>query len=523
MTEDIEGAISYLETEAENAPTSVLQHVGETIVNIVDFGADRPIDYFEPFSYIIKEKRQPERDPLLSLHEKQGPNLSLARETLSRIRMNLFPKQKLTAEGEEEEEDQPEPKEDGDEEGNAEEKHEEEETVNEGEVPNTLLDLRFVSQVGIGLTEQESILLQQSIQKLVRSKPLATAHFWGKVMGVEKDYYIVEAEFNEGERPHAEAAEEEEKNEPAEDAPPPDPKEQKAPIEEDSGPNLNSYFVCTALGGKWTLLPDILPHQIVASRSIKQMFTGNLNAPVIAPAGRFEGTEKELLRTFIARVVHSCTLAPKGQYNPEEEPEEEQPLDSNAPIQMDEEWQPKPITSIEQFVHRTPCILPQGRVEFWAPETEEEEAEPVTEKGPPILRPITLDEPLEGNVPSWSTRIIEPGSSLISMRKHYWLRSNTWPGLNILSTDNGDKMVMLYFGWGMKSTTPLEWPPLPEPKPKPLPPVEEEEEDGGEKPRNEEEEQQEGDGADGERPPKDLGENNTESGTYDSGYSYSNN
>ncbi|OHT01922.1 Flagellar radial spoke protein [Tritrichomonas foetus] len=445
---------------------------------------------------------------MLSLHEQKGPDFSLAREAQSRIQVNLFPKQKLTAEGEEEEEDQPE---EGDEEGGegGDEKHEEEETINEGEVPNTTADLRFFSQVGVGLTERESILLQQSIQKLVRSKPIATAHFWGKVMGVDRDYYVVEAEFNEGERPHDEGNEEEEKNEEN----PEDPKEQHPPLEEDTGPNTYSYFVCTALGGKWTLLPDIKPDQIVASRSIKQMFTGDLNAPVLAPPGRFEGTEKELLRTFIARVVHSCTLAPKGLYDAEEKPEEEdQELDSNAPIVMDEEWVPKPLNGMDGFVHRTPCILPQGRVEFWAPETEEEEeGEPKIEKGPPILRPISKDEPIEGNVPSWSMRIIE------NVRKHYWLRSNTWPGLNILSTDNGDKIVMLYFGWGMKATRPLEWPPLPEPKKKPKPVEEEEEEEKGEK--NEEEENGEDQGDESNQQKED---NQTTDSNYDSSYSYSN-
>ncbi|OHT01065.1 Flagellar radial spoke protein [Tritrichomonas foetus] len=416
--------------------------------------------------------------------------------------MQLFPKQKLTAEGEEEEEDQPEGDGNEDGEGAEDTKHEEEEAANEGEVPNTLSDLRFLSQVGVGLTDREANLLQQSIQKLVRSKPIATAHFWGKVMGVDRDYYIVEVEFNDGERPHGnENGEEEEKNEEGGEA----EKDQRPPLEEDTGPNLKNYFVSTALGGKWTLLPDIKPDQIVASRSIKQMFTGNLNAPVLAPPGRFEGTEKELLRAFIARVVHSCSLAPKGLYNAEETEEEQ--LDSNAPIEMEEEWVPKPIKGMESFVHRTAYILPQGRVDFWAPEAEEEdENEQKVEKGPPILRPITLDEPIEGNVPSWSMRTV---NSPASPRKHYWLRSNTWPGLNILSTDNGDRLVMLYFGWGMKATTPLEWPPLPEPKKKPKPVEEEEEEEQAEK--NDEEEEQQGEQTDEQKQDPES----TESGTYD--------
>ena len=294
------------------------------------------------------------------------------------------------------------------------------------------------------------------------------------IMKDERNYYICEVEFNEGERPQPEANEEEEKNEET---------EQEPPIEDASGPNLFNYFVCNELGGKWVLLPDVLPKQIVASRSIKQMFTGNLNGEVVAPPGRFQGTEKELLRCFIARVVHSCTLSPKGQYVPEEEPEEDMPLESNAPITLDDEWEGKPIEKIDSFVHRMPCILPQGRTEFWAPETEEEDGqEPYIEKGVPILTPITEDEPIEGGIPSWSWRQLRGGNA------KFWLRSNAWPGLNVVSSAKGDKIVMMYFGWGLKATPPLEWPPLPEKKKVP----EEEEEEEEEEEKNEEEDGESG-------------------------------
>jgi radial spoke head protein 4A len=287
-------------------------------------------------------------------------------------------------------------------------------------------------------------------------------------------------EFNDGERPHAEPGEEEER---------PEERVPEEPTEEDSGPNTFNYFVCTALGGKWALLPDVKPKQIVASRSIRQLFTGNLDAEVLAPPGRFSGTEKDLLRAFIARVCHSCTVCPKGQYNPEEEPEEDLPLESNANIVLDEEWTPKKINSFDNFLHRLPYILPQGRTEFWAPEAEEEERERAIERGPPILRPVTQDELLEGDIPSWSFRIVGTNE------KKFWLRSNAWPGLNIVSSETGEQLVRIYFGWGVKSTAALEWPPLPEPKKKPI--VVEEEEEEEEQRREEEEgtgEDKEGDG-----------------------------
>lgn len=459
MSQDTEGAMDYLDTPSEGAKVSVLTHVGEVYDLLADFGKDRPIDFFDPFSYIIKEERDADKARIIAKSGFQAPDFIAAGKTKSRLESLLFLRQKLTAEGEEEEDTKEEQPEEA-----SEEKHEEEEMHNEGEVPNTPSDMRFIAPTGIGLNERETILLQRAIEKLITSKPLATARFWGKVMGVERDYYIVECEFNDGERPHADTPEEEEKNE--EDK---TEKEPKAPMEDDSGPNTMNYFVCTALGGKWTLLPDVTPQQIVASRSIRQLFSGSLEADVLAPPGRFDGKEKELLRAFIARVTHSCTLAPKGQYNPEEEPEEDMPLESNAPIVLDEEWQPTPVTGMEHFLHRLPCILPQGRTEFWAPEAEEEEEEPVPEKGVPILTPITEDEPIDGT-PSWSVRILQLPEKL------YWLRSNAWPGLSIVSNDNASRMVMHYYGWGMKATPPVEWPPLWEPKKKPKRVEEEEEE-----------------------------------------------
>jgi hypothetical protein len=86
------------------------------------------------------------------------------------------------------------------------------------------------------------------------------------------------------------------------------------------------------------------------------------------------------------------------------------------------------------------------------------------------------------------------------------------------------KVVMHYYGWGIKATPPLEWPPLPEPKKKPPPPKEEEEEeeDRAEKKDGEEEEV-----AEGEKRPRPKGKKASaqpaagakdDSGTSDAGY-----
>jgi hypothetical protein len=131
-------ALSYLDTAAEGS-VSVLTHVGEIYDKLVDFGSDRAIDYFEPFSYIVKEEREPEKRPLLTRREKQGPDFEAAAATKSRVQSFLFPTQRLTAEGEEEEEDKGEKAADdaADEGGGGDERHAEEESNNEGEVPKS--------------------------------------------------------------------------------------------------------------------------------------------------------------------------------------------------------------------------------------------------------------------------------------------------------------------------------------------------------------------------------------------------
>lgn len=507
MSEDREAKLEYLNTKPEGSPVSVMEHTGEVIIRLADNCAERPLDYFEVASYIIKEERQSkENQELLKFGKPKGPNFVENAKTNVRLQAQLFPKQQL---GEEEEEA-------GEAEGGEDAEHQEEETVNEGEIPNVIGNMQFMNEVGVGLNETETILLQQAIQKLIRSKPLATARFWGKVMGIQNDYYIAEAEFNDGERPHA-AQEEEEKNEPEEGTENKEDKPRIVPKEEDSGPNQYSYFVCTQLGGPWKLLPDITPAQIQGSRCIRQMFSGTEKGPIAAPEGRFQGGEYELLRCFISRVTHSCTLAPKGLYNLEEEPEEGGRVENVTPIAMAEEPEYKPLEGLKSFVHCVPAILDQGRCEFYIFEEDQQdeegnEKEPVVEHGPPILTPITEDKSKD-EYKCWSLREVN------GVSKRYWLRSNVWPGLHIVSNENGSRMVMMYFGTGMKAQKPLEWPPLPVKKPPPPPPKEEEE-------KNENEEEEKGEeGAEKTNTEETTGEEsatgtatNEESGTYDSNY-----
>ena len=65
-------------------------------------------------------------------------------------------------------------------------------------------------------------------------------------------------------------------------------------------------------------LPLIEPDQITASRKVKYLFTGDLNAQVSCYPP-FPGQEKHLLKAQLIRVTHNCEVAPKGLYGPPED------------------------------------------------------------------------------------------------------------------------------------------------------------------------------------------------------------
>jgi radial spoke head protein 4A len=84
--------------------------------------------------------------------------------------------------------------------------------------------------------------------------------------------------------------------------------------------NKYVYFCTTSVNGEWIQLPNAVPSQIKASRAINKFFTGDLSTPIWSHPP-FPWTEKELLRSMIARITHSTFLAPAGYYE-EKAPDE---------------------------------------------------------------------------------------------------------------------------------------------------------------------------------------------------------
>lgn len=57
----------------------------------------------------------------------------------------------------------------------------------------------FFEQAGVGLPREEFIRITTAMRELVEKWPIETLRFWGKILGTRKNYYVVEAEFKDGE------------------------------------------------------------------------------------------------------------------------------------------------------------------------------------------------------------------------------------------------------------------------------------------------------------------------------------
>ena len=306
---------------------------------------------------------------------------------------------------------------------------------NEFECEDLVLHGNLLEQTGCGLSRHEMYVVMMTMKKLGEDANLgvATARFFGKVLGTHRDYYIFETTLQTPPEPLPE-------------------KEGEVPHEAGVGVNAFTYFVCNELGGPFTMLSDVTPGQIKAARVLKKVMTGNLDAPVSAYPP-FPGRENAFLRTQIARIAHATTLAPSGMFTVDEDSGEVTKAEEFEALPADE------MISPENWVHKLPHIKMQGRCEVWKPEEEdeEEEREPTeeeAEEGPEALSPAMGDAPVMGSVP-W-TAVTSSKSGGVKF-KVVALRSNLWPGA--AAVVSGTDFANIYVGWAVKNAKFVPVPP----------------------------------------------------------------
>ncbi|XP_045699669.1 radial spoke head protein 4 homolog A isoform X2 [Phyllostomus hastatus] len=246
-------------------------------------------------------------------------------------------------------------------------------------LPNVMESAFYFEQAGVGLGTDETYRVFLALKQLTDTHPIQRCRFWGKILGLEMNYIVAEAELREGE--DEEEAEEEdvteerdnEDSEGEEDdelprsfykAPQAVPKEESR-----TGANKYVYFVCNEPGKPWVKLPSVTPTQIVIARQIKKFFTGQLGTPIISYPP-FPGDESNYLRAQIARISAGTHVSPLGFYQfSEEEGEEEEEVEGGR-----DSFEENPdfegiqvvdlVESLSNWVHHVQHILPQRSREY---------------------------------------------------------------------------------------------------------------------------------------------------------------
>ena len=206
-------------------------------------------------------------------------------------------------------------------------------------VPDYLELFQKFSFCGISLGNKESLLLTNSLRNLSSTLSGGSISFFGKIYGTKKDYYVAEGVDID---PPADANYDNDMEKRKED-----------------GFNRNVFFVTNDLCEKWVELPDVKPKQIILSRNIRYMFTGDLNRKIHSNPD-FNGEERHLLRCMLGRIYHGAKLVPSiNHYTIEDQ---ESPFKMLTPAEKPKKFTNEILNDLNYWIHYPPGVLKCGRV-----------------------------------------------------------------------------------------------------------------------------------------------------------------
>jgi uncharacterized protein YbaR (Trm112 family) len=370
-----------------------------------------------------------------------------------------------------------------------------EEAEKRAAVPDFFAQAEMWASVGVGLLPVENIYVAASLKQVAIKFPVMKVRFWGKIFGLDANYYIIEGE-QDPERVEDHIEEEQPSEDShllsqlAKDLNYFKAKEISKPIPEPIGVGANVFVYYAASSkdpSRWLPLGPLRPEHILASRSVWGFFSGDFDA-IVPSVPKFPGRERDFLRAQIARISHATTIVPRNAFflhggRQEEQEEgvvstpfspipipEELPvlLPQEAPDEEDEEavqqlavwlrgYDQDELLLPENWVHSAPALsLTQGRATLYRPEEEETDPSALAERVPPLLSPVSRDTPLAGvreQQSPWAVRkaFHLPGATL----RVYCARSLRWTGAFTLAVTRpghqGASTNAIYIGFGMKS------------------------------------------------------------------------
>jgi len=338
-------------------------------------------------------------------------------------------------------------------------------------IPDFMEEAAMLEWAGVGFGDLESYQIMCSLRKLAadnEAEGIQKLRFWGKILCTSADYYVAEAQL--------EAAGEPDENDP--DFEP-----------QGTGANAFVFWVTNSLTGTWVKLPHTTPKHIVASRKIKKILTGNLDAKVITHP-HFPGSEKDLLRAQIARITADTVLCIAGFVVANEDGEITENPEFVCP-RSDE------LAKMDAWTHERAHILRNGRTTHHEIPEEAEEEEEVKKKlamqkeqeADPVrsrVRAIATDPDLSWAVRQGGDKSLYKSGDALKSYAVSTVRCLTWPGA--VTTCKAGHFTNLYVGHGLIYGEPDFFPcapldiqeepedpgEMPEPQPEGAPPTTEE-------------------------------------------------
>mmetsp|Transcript_63694 Transcript_63694/g.73021 ORF Transcript_63694/g.73021 Transcript_63694/m.73021 type:complete len:468 (+) Transcript_63694:57-1460(+) len=304
-------------------------------------------------------------------------------------------------------------------------------------------DFQMFNWAGIGFREEVVHKLSLSLRKLLWESKAKNLRFWGKIYGINKDYYVAEGELGKVTQGS----------------------QNRETEARGTGTNKFTYWVTDNIMEDWIELPDVTPEQIRVARSIKYIFKGDLNGKVVSQP-KFPGKERHLLRAQIARITAATVLVPVDSYKPKDPVEGEEgeaEAEANEIEPADDFTLPgvMELVGADKWMHFHQYVLKAGRTSHLAPEgIPEDEAEDamaaILENDPVVeerTRTADQDTPLEGLEIAYISKLVgdpqqyKDAAGDISYAVCI-MKSLRWPGA-LTAAQNG-KWANIYVGYGTK-------------------------------------------------------------------------
>ena len=201
---------------------------------------------------------------------------------------------------------------------------------------------KILEWAGITFNQKEWYKLRLAMKKLLVENNCEYIRFFGKIYGINSDYYIMQGIV---------------KDYPMKN--PPKHVESRG----NEGINRYTFWVSNSILEYWNELPDITHEQLVKSRLFKYIFTGDLNSKVKSFIS-FPGKEMHLLKCQIIRILHSSCIVPKGYQKLSENFKDQ--LEGKI-TEYDEEYKPLSFEEMKDpefanWTHEYAYIYPNGKI-----------------------------------------------------------------------------------------------------------------------------------------------------------------